>query len=111
MCEISPADAETRGIKDNDWVEVFNDHGRVVVRCKIRNGEQSGRVTMHHEPELYVDLLGGGNSQSPIPVRINPTALVGNYAHLKFKPNYYGPGGVQRDARVEIRRHTGSVTV
>ncbi|PLX59662.1 molybdopterin-dependent oxidoreductase [Sedimenticola selenatireducens] len=110
-CEISPVDAKARGIKDNDWVEVFNDHGRVVVRCKIRNGEQSGRVSMHHEPELYVDLLGGGNSQSPLPVRINPTALVGNYAHLTFKPNYYGPGGVQRDARVEVRRYTGSVTV
>lgn len=111
MCEISPVDAISRGIKDNDWVEVFNEHGRVVVRCKIRNGEQSGRVSMHHEPELYMDMLGEGSSQSPLPVRINPTSLVGNYAHLKFKPNYYGPGGVQRDARVEVRRYTGSVTV
>ncbi|WP_052761143.1 molybdopterin-dependent oxidoreductase [Sedimenticola thiotaurini] len=111
MCEISPADAKARGIRDNDWVEVFNDHGRVIVRCKIRNGEQTGRVSMHHEPELYMDLIGDGSSQSPLPVRLNPTALVGNYAHLKFKPNYYGPGGVQRDARVEVRRYTGSVTV
>lgn len=111
MCELSPADAKARGIRDNDWVEVFNEHGRVVVRCKIRNGEQSGRVSMHHEPELYMDMLGEGSSQSPLPVRINPTSLVGNYAHLKFKPNYYGPGGVQRDARVEVRRYTGSVTV
>jgi nitrate reductase / nitrite oxidoreductase, alpha subunit len=110
MCELSPVDANARGIKDNDWVEVFNDHGRCVVRCKIRNGEQSGRVTMHHEPELYMDLKDG-SSQSPLPVRITPTALVGNYAHLKFKPNYYGPGGTQRDARVEVRRYTGTVNV
>lgn len=110
MIEISPVDAAARGIKDNDWVEVFNDHGRSVVRCKIRSGEQAGHVSMFHEPEMYMDLMGG-TSQSPLPVRITPTALVGNYAHLKFKPNYYGPGGTQRDARVEVRRYTGTVTI
>lgn len=110
MCEISPVDAKARGIKDNDWIEVWNDHGKTMVRCKIRNGMQAGMVSMHHEPELYMGKFGGENSQNPLPIRINPTSLVGNYAHLKFRANYYGPGGVQRDTRVEMRRYTGSVT-
>lgn len=105
--EISPADAKARGIKDNDWVEIWNDHGRVICRVKVRKGEQSGRVSMWHTPELYMDLIEG-SSQSVLPIRIAPTHLVGNYGHLVFRPNYYGPGGTQRDARVEVKRYTGA---
>lgn len=105
--DISPADADARGIKDNDWVEVWNDHGRCIVRAYVRKGEQSGRVSMWFAPELYMDLIEG-SSQSVVPVRINPTHLVGNYGHLVFRPNYYGPAGTQRDARVEVKRYTGT---
>jgi complex iron-sulfur molybdoenzyme family reductase subunit alpha len=107
MVDMAPADAKARGIQDNDWVEVWNDHGRVICRVKVRNGEQTGRVSMWHTPELYMDLIEG-STQSVLPVRINPTSLVGNYGHLVFRPNYYGPGGVQRDARVEVKRYIGA---
>ena len=82
-------------------------HGRVICRVKIRRGEQAGRVSMWHTPELYMDLIEG-STQSVLPVRINPTSLVGNYGHLVFRPNYYGPGGVQRDSRVEVKRYLGA---
>lgn len=105
--EMAPADAKARGINDNDWVEVWNTHGKVVCRVKVRKGEQSGRVSMWHTPELYMDLIEG-STQSVCPVRISPTHLVGNYGHLLFRPNYYGPGGTQRDTRVEVKRYTGA---
>jgi complex iron-sulfur molybdoenzyme family reductase subunit alpha len=105
--EMAPADAKVRGINDNDWVEVWNDHGKVICRVKVRKGEQSGRVSMWHTPELYMDLIEG-SSQSVCPVRISPTHLVGNYGHLVFRPNYYGPGGTQRDSRVEVKRYIGA---
>lgn len=108
MVEIAVADAEARGIKDNDWVELFNDHGRVIVRAKIKHGEQAGHVSMYHTPELYMDMIEGG-SQSVCPIRLTPTHLVGDYGHLLYRPNYYGPGGHQRDVRVEMRRYTGAV--
>ena len=73
----------------------------------MRKGEQSGRVSMWFAPELYMDLIEG-SSQSVVPVRINPTHLVGNYGHLVFRSNYYGPAGTQRDARVEVKRYTGT---
>lgn len=104
VLEISPADAKARGLEDNDWAECWNDHGRMIVRVKVRAAEQAGRVSMNHTPELYQDLIEGG-SQSVVPIRINPTSLVGNYGHLKFRPNYYGPGGVNRDTRVEVKRY------
>lgn len=105
--EMSPIDAKSRGIEDNDWVEAWNDHGKVICRVKIRDGEQRGRVTMWHTPELYMDLIEGG-SQSVCPVRITPTHLVGNYGHLVFRPNYYGPAGSQRDVRVDVKRYIGA---
>ncbi|MBX9633518.1 MAG: molybdopterin-dependent oxidoreductase [Magnetospirillum sp.] len=108
VLEISPADGRERGLKDNDWAELWNDHGRMICRVKLRPGEPAGRVTMHHAPELYQDLIQGG-SQSVCPVRITPTHLVGDYGHLVFRPNYYGPGGSQRDVRVDVRRYTGPV--
>ena len=108
--EMSPIDAKSRGIKDNDWVEAWNDHGKVICRVKIRDGEQRGRVTMWHTPELYMDLIEGG-SQSVCPVRINPTNLVGNYGHLFFRPNYYGPAGSQRDVRVNVKRYIGATPI
>ena len=108
MCDGYMADAEARGIKDNDWVELFNDHGRVIVRAKIKHGEQAGHVSMYHTPELYMDMIEGG-SQSVCPIRLTPTHLVGDYGHLLYRPNYYGPGGHQRDVRVEMRRYTGAV--
>lgn len=106
--EMSPADGFARRLADNDWAELWNDHGRMICRVKLRPGEPAGRVTMHHAPELYQDLIQGG-SQSVCPVRITPTHLVGDYGHLLFRPNYYGPGGSQRDVRVEVRRYTGPV--
>lgn len=107
MVEVPPAEAEARGLKDNDWAEIFNDHGRLIVRVKIRPGEQMGRISMCHAPELYMDLIEG-STQSVCPIRITPTHLVGNYGHLLFRPNYYGPGGSQRDTRVEMRKYTGA---
>lgn len=108
VLEMSPVDGRARGLSDNDWIELWNDHGRIVCRVKLRRGEPAGRVTMHHAPELYQDLIQGG-SQSVCPIRIAPTHLVGDYGHLVFHPNYYGPGGSQRDVRVDVRRYTGPI--
>jgi complex iron-sulfur molybdoenzyme family reductase subunit alpha len=107
VAEISPEEADKRGLKDNDWAEIYNDHGRVICRIKVVPGEQTGRVTMAFTPELYMDMMEGG-SQSPLPIRITPTHLVGNYAHLRFRPNYYGPAGHQRDVRVEVKKYIGA---
>ena len=106
VLEMPPAEAQARGLRDNDWAEVWNDHGRLVCRVKIYNREPAGRVGMNHTPELYMDLIEG-STQTVCTIRINPTSLVGNYGHLVYRCNYYGPGGTNRDARVEVRRYTG----
>jgi complex iron-sulfur molybdoenzyme family reductase subunit alpha len=103
---LSPPDAAERDIRDNDWVEVFNEVGTVICRAKIYPSGMPGHVSMPFSPELYMD-LGAGSSQCPLPVQINPTEICGDYGQLQFKPNYYGPMGTQRDVRVDVRKHVG----
>ena len=107
LISISPKDAAERKIKDNDWVKVHNNHGTFICRAKVMPGSQDGHVGAYCLSELYTNAVG--NSQSPLPVRMNPTTLAGGYGQLRFKPNYYGPAGHQRDVRVEVEKYSGKI--
>jgi complex iron-sulfur molybdoenzyme family reductase subunit alpha len=56
---------------------------------------------MYHGWERY--FLDNG-WQSPTKIRIKPTQLVGGYAQLAFRLNYWGPTGNQKDTRIQIRK-------
>lgn len=45
---INTADAETRGIKDMDMVEVFNDRGRVIIPARVTERIMPGVVDLPH---------------------------------------------------------------
>ncbi len=105
---ISIADAKRRGIQDNDWVRVFNKEGEAVVKAKLRPGERPGRISMYHGWEKFLGFQKGG-WQSLTYIKIKPTQLVGGYGHLKFKLNYWGPTGNNRDIKVEVAKYSGPV--
>ncbi|MBI3694184.1 MAG: molybdopterin-dependent oxidoreductase [Acidobacteria bacterium] len=102
---MHPDDAKERGIRDNDWVKVFNDHGHLVTKVQILPGEKRRRLTMYHGWERYLGFLQGG-WQAPTYVKIKPTQLVGGYGHVNFRLNYWGPTGNNRDIRVDIAKYT-----
>lgn len=103
---VHPKDAEERGIVDNDWVRIHNDIGEAVCRAQILPGEMKGRLTMYHGWERFLGFQKGG-WQSVTYIKIKPTQLVGNYGHVKFKLNYWGPTGNNRDIKVEIEKWKG----
>ena len=103
---INPDVAEGRGIKDNDWVRIFNDQGATVCKAKIRPGEKDDRITMYHGWEKYLGFQMGG-WQSLTYIKIKPTQLIGKYGHLNFKLNYWGPTGNNRDIKVDIEKYDG----
>jgi nitrate reductase alpha subunit len=105
---IHPEDAERRGIRDNDWVRIFNGEGRAVVKAKVLPGEQPGRLTMYHGWERYQGFQEGG-WQSLTYIKIKPTQLVGGYGQLTFRLNYWGPTGNNRDIKVDVARYDGPV--
>ena len=108
ICYLHPDDMAARGLVDNDWVRIFNDHGDVVVRVKEWASEKVGRVTMYHGWERYLGVKGKkANFNSVTGIRIKPTQLVGGYGQLHFKLNYWGPTGVQRDTQVQVEKYNG----
>jgi complex iron-sulfur molybdoenzyme family reductase subunit alpha len=102
---MHPDDAKERGIRDNDWVKVFNDNGWFATKVQILPGEKRKRLTMYHGWERYLGFLHGG-WQSPTYIKIKPTQLIGGYGHVNFKLNYWGPTGNNRDIRVDIAKYT-----
>lgn len=99
---LNPDDAAARGISDDDLVEILNDSGTIIAHLCISPRIPVGLSLMYQGWERYTFKKGG--FQSPMTIRIKPTQLVGGYGQLKFKANYWGPTGNQKDTRVEIRK-------
>ena len=108
---MHPDDADKLGIKDNDWVEIYNDNGVVVIRANVSRRMQPGMVVMHHSAERTLSIPKSptrgnraGVHNSLIRARLNPLFLAGGYAQFTYFFNYWGPTGVNRDTYVIVRK-------
>lgn len=114
---LSPADAEAVGIRDNEWVELVNRNGVMVLRAIVSHRMPAGTVFVYHAQERVVDVpiakasgRRGGIHNSLTRILVKPTHLIGGYAQLTFAFNYLGPTGNQRDEITVIRRRSQEVT-
>ncbi len=108
---LNDADAGALGVRDNDWVEVLNDHGAVVTRACVSARIPRGICFLYHATERTI-----GNPRSPgrggrggahnslTRARLKPLFMIGGYAQHSYFFNYWGPTGVNRDTYVEIRK-------
>jgi formate dehydrogenase major subunit len=61
--EIHPHDAEQRGVRDGDWVEVSSRAGAIALRAEITDRVQPGVVyTTFHHPETGANVVTTENS-------------------------------------------------
>ena len=105
-------DAEKAGIKDNDWVEVHNDHGVLVTRAAVSARIPPGVCIVYHSPERTLNVpksplrgnkrAGGHNSLTR--TRLKPNLMCGGYGQFTFYFNYWGPTGCNRDTHVLVRK-------
>ncbi len=102
---LSPDEAAARGLQDNDEIEVLNKNGSFIAYLYVSPRIPNGMAQMYHGWEQY--LFAQGSWQTTTTIRIKPTQLAGDYGQLKFKLNYWGPTGNQKDTRVEVRKYTG----
>ncbi|MBI5473949.1 MAG: nitrate reductase subunit alpha [Ignavibacteriae bacterium] len=109
---MNDKDAEVIGVNDNDWVEVYNDHGVVVTRAAVSARIPRGICIIYHSPERTYSVpksplrnnrrAGGHNSLTR--TRLKPNLMVGGYGQFTFHFNYWGPIGCNRDTHVLVRK-------
>lgn len=108
---INDKDADLIGVEDNDWVEVFNDHGVVCTRACVSARIPRGLSFIYHSPERTISVpkskernmkrAGGHNSLTR--TRLKPLFMAGGYGQFTFGFNYWGPTGVNRDTFVIVK--------
>jgi len=109
---IGPEDADKLEIKDNDYVEIFNDHGVVVTRANVSARIPPGMCIVYHATErTYAvpksPLRGNrraGMNNSLTRVHLKPNLMLGGYAQFTYHFNYWGPTGVNRDTHILVRK-------
>jgi nitrate reductase alpha subunit len=109
---INDEDAIDLGIKDNDWVETYNDNGVVCTRAIVSHRIPKGVCIQYHSPERTLSVpkspmrghrrAGGHNSLTRI--RLKPLLMMGGYGQFTYHFNYWGPTGVNRDTFVLVRK-------
>jgi len=109
---INVKDAEQLGILDNDWVELFNDHGVVVTRAVVSSRIPPGICLQYHSPERTHGIplsplrknrrAGGHNSLTR--TRLKPNFMIGGYGQFTYHFNYWGPVGCNRDTHLLVRK-------
>jgi nitrate reductase alpha subunit len=109
---LNDQDAASLDVADNDWVEVYNDHGVVVTRAAVSARIPRGLCFEYHSPERTLSAprsplrgyrrAGGHNSVSR--TRLKPNLMVGGYGQFTYHFNYWGPVGCNRDTSVMVRK-------
>ncbi|MBI2379692.1 MAG: nitrate reductase subunit alpha [Gammaproteobacteria bacterium] len=111
-CWLSEQDAQALGVADNDWVEVYNDHGVYATRACVSARIPEGVCIVYHVPERTVgipksEVRGGrraGGHNSFTRIHLKPVFLAGGYGQFSYHFNYWGPIAPQRDTHVLVRK-------
>jgi nitrate reductase / nitrite oxidoreductase, alpha subunit len=114
---MNDKDAESLQIDDNDWVEVFNDHGVIVTRAVVSARIPPGICMQYHAPERTHGIpksplrknrrAGGHNSLTR--TRLKPNFMIGGYGQFTYHFNYWGPVGCNRDTHLLVRKCPGPI--
>jgi nitrate reductase / nitrite oxidoreductase, alpha subunit len=112
-CWLSESDADALGIKDNDHVEVYNDHGVYVTRAVVSSRIPRGVCIVYHVPERTMvpksQVRGnrrGGGHNSVTRIHLKPNFLAGGYGQFSYHFNYWGPIAPNRDTHVAVKKMT-----
>ena len=112
---INDSDAEQLDIKDNEWIEAYNDNGVIVTRAVVSARIPRGTAFFYHAPERTMPFgksplrenRRGGGTNSITRLRLKPVLMAGGYAQFSYRFNDYGPSATDRDTYVVVRKLPG----
>lgn len=112
---MNEKDGASIGLKDNDFVEVYNRNGAIAARVVLTYRIPKGMAYMYHAQDRTLGVPAttvskergkkkrGGTHNSVTRISLKPTHMIGGYSQLSYGFNYYGPTGHQRDTIAVIR--------
>ncbi|OPA73330.1 nitrate reductase subunit alpha [Paenibacillus selenitireducens] len=107
---MNEKDAASIGVKDNDWIEIYNRNGAVAARAVTTYRIPEGIAYMYHAQDRTMGVPGtainkqrGGTHNSVTRITMKGTHMIGGYSQFSYGFNYYGPTGSQRDTITIIR--------
>ncbi|MFA7421598.1 MAG: nitrate reductase subunit alpha [Melioribacteraceae bacterium] len=111
-CWLSEEDAKELSIKDNDWVEVYNDNGVYCTRAVVSSRIPTGVCIVYHTVERTISIpksqvrgnKRAGMNNSLTRIHLKPNLLAGGYGQFSFHFNYWGPSAPNRDSHVIVKK-------
>ncbi len=99
---INPKDAEKTGVKDFEYVEIFNNYGSVRMRVKVAAMVRPGVAYYYHawEPHQFPN---HESYKFLIPGIVNPILMAGGYGQINHAMNRFQPGSAVQDTRIGIK--------
>ncbi|MDT3697522.1 MAG: nitrate reductase subunit alpha [Ignavibacterium sp.] len=111
-CWLNEEDAKELSINDNDWVEVYNDHGVYCTRAVVSTRIPKGVCIVYHTVERTISIpksqvrgnKRAGMNNSITRIHLKPNLLAGGYAQFSYHFNYWGPSAPNRDTHVVVKK-------
>ncbi|MGH9328060.1 MAG: nitrate reductase subunit alpha [Terriglobia bacterium] len=112
---LNDRDANQIDVKDNDWIEAYNDNGVIVTRAVVSARIPRGLCIFYHAPERTISFpksptrnrRRGGGTNSITRMRLKPVLMAGGYAQHSYRFNDYGPAASDRDTYVIVHKLAG----
>ncbi len=107
FCYINTSDAEKRGIRDDEVVELYNDMGSIRVNVRVSPAVRPGQLIIYNgfEPYQFPDWLDPSNVE---PGMVKWLAFAGGYGHLRYRGIHWQPVPIDRAIRLDIRKLDGA---
>lgn len=107
FCYINTSDAEKRGIRDDEVVELYNDMGSIRVHVRVSPAVRPGQLIIYNgfEPYQFPDWLDPSNVE---PGMVKWLAFAGGYGHLRYRGIHWQPVPIDRAIRLDIRKLDGA---
>ena len=96
LLELNPVDAEKRDLQAGEWATVYNQHGYMKARVKLRESVPPGAVLLYFGWQREQIQDGHWNALTHNP--INPIH------EIYFKPNFWGPVSGHFDQLCEVKK-------
>ncbi len=100
---INPTDAETRGVVDDEVIELFNDMGSIRVAARVAPSVRMGQLIIYngYEPLQFQNWYDPANVE---PGMVKWLAFAGGYGHLRYRGIHWQPVPIDRAIRLDVRK-------